>query len=62
VPVPASWLRLAGSLTGRSAQVDRLIGSLQVDTSRIRTVLGWQPPYTTDQGLAATARWYRATH
>ncbi|SIO67892.1 UDP-glucose 4-epimerase family protein [Paraburkholderia phenazinium] len=62
VPVPASWLRLAGNLTGRSAQVDRLIGSLQVDTSRIRTVLGWQPPYTTDQGLAATARWYRATH
>jgi nucleoside-diphosphate-sugar epimerase len=49
-------------LTGRSAQVDRLIGSLQVDTSHIRTVLGWRPPYSTDQGLAATARWYRAVY
>jgi nucleoside-diphosphate-sugar epimerase len=62
VPVPASWLRVAGRLTGRSAQVDRLIGSLQVDTSHIRTVLGWRPPYSTDQGLAATARWYRAVY
>jgi len=62
VPVPVSWLRVAGRLTGRSAQVDRLIGSLQVDTSHIRTALGWQPPFSTDQGLAATARWYRAAH
>ncbi len=62
VPVPAGWLRLAGRLTGRSAQVDRLIGSLQLDTSHIRAVLGWQPPSSFDHGLAETARWYRATH
>ncbi|WP_042268700.1 UDP-glucose 4-epimerase family protein [Paraburkholderia heleia] len=62
LPVPSGWLRLAGRLTGRSAQVDRLIGSLQVDTDHIRTVLDWRPPFSTDQGLAATARWYRATH
>ncbi|AXE99335.1 UDP-glucose 4-epimerase family protein [Paraburkholderia hospita] len=62
LPVPAAWLRVAGRLTGRSAQVDRLIGSLQVDTSHIRDVLGWQPPFSTDEGLAATADWYRSTH
>jgi nucleoside-diphosphate-sugar epimerase len=62
LPVPASWLRLAGRLTGRSAHVDRLVGSLQLDTSRIRAVLGWRPPHSTDEGLAATARWYRSTH
>jgi len=62
LPVPESWLRLAGRLTGRTAQVDRLVGSLQLDTSRIRTVLGWQAPYSTEEGLAATARWYRSTH
>ncbi|GJH02923.1 SDR family oxidoreductase [Paraburkholderia terrae] len=60
--VPPAWLRMAGRLTGRSAQVDRLIGSLQVDTSHIRDVLGWQPPFSTDEGLAATADWYRSTH
>ncbi|HWT39003.1 MAG TPA: NAD-dependent epimerase/dehydratase family protein, partial [Paraburkholderia sp.] len=62
LPVPAAWLSLAGRLTGRSAQVDRLIGSLQVDTSRIRDVLGWQPPFSTDEGLSATADWYRSIH
>ncbi|NPT56080.1 UDP-glucose 4-epimerase family protein [Paraburkholderia elongata] len=61
LPVPASWLRLVGGLTGRSSHVDRLVGALQVDTTRIRTVLDWQPPYSTDDGLAATARWYRST-
>lgn len=62
LPVPESWLRLAGHLTGRTAQVDRLVGSLQLDTSRIRAVLGWQAPYSTEEGLAAAARWYRSTH
>lgn len=61
VPVPVSWLRVAGRLTGRSAQVDRLVGALQLDTARIRSVLGWQAPHSTDEGLAATAQWYRAT-
>ncbi|MFP3644406.1 UDP-glucose 4-epimerase family protein [Paraburkholderia sp. SIMBA_054] len=62
LPVPAAWLRVAGRLMGRSAQVDRLIGSLQVDTSHIRDVLGWQPPFSADEGLAATADWYRSIH
>jgi UDP-glucose 4-epimerase len=62
LPVPAAWLRVAGRLTGRSAQVDRLIDGLRVDTTRIRNVLGWQPPYSTDEGLSATADWYRSTH
>jgi nucleoside-diphosphate-sugar epimerase len=62
LPLPVSWLRAAGRLTHRSPQVERLIGSLQVDTSRIRDVLGWQPPHSLDAGLAATARWYRSSH
>ncbi|WP_175722009.1 UDP-glucose 4-epimerase family protein [Burkholderia anthina] len=59
-PVPLAALRLAGRLTGRRAAIDRLTGSLQLDTSRIRRVLGWHPPYTTRQGLEATAAWYRS--
>ncbi|MFP3565453.1 UDP-glucose 4-epimerase family protein [Paraburkholderia sp. SIMBA_030] len=62
LPVPSGWLRLVGRLAGRTTHVDRLVGALQLDTARIRTVLDWQPPYSTDEGLAATARWYRSTH
>ncbi|KVT58766.1 NAD-dependent dehydratase [Burkholderia ubonensis] len=58
--VPGCALRVLGKLTGRSAAVDRLIGSLQLDTSRIRRVLDWHPPHTTRQGIEATAAWYRS--
>ncbi|KVE27453.1 NAD-dependent dehydratase [Burkholderia vietnamiensis] len=60
--VPVAWLRLAGRLTGRMDQVQRLVGELRVDSGRIRDVLGWQPPYTVDAGLQATADAYRSTH
>lgn len=53
LPVPVVLLRLAGTLTGRSAAVDRLTGSLVLDGSRIRRELGWQPPQTMDEALTA---------
>jgi nucleoside-diphosphate-sugar epimerase len=62
MPVPASWLRFTGRLTGRSAQVERLIGDLRLDSAHVRQLLGWHPPYTVEQGLSATAAWYRSTH
>ncbi|WDD93198.1 SDR family oxidoreductase [Burkholderia sp. FERM BP-3421] len=60
IPVPPGLLRALGRLTGRSASIERLTGSLHIDTTHIRQVLGWQPPYTTRQGMAATAAWYRS--
>jgi nucleoside-diphosphate-sugar epimerase len=62
LPVPASWLRLAGAATGKTAQVERLISSLQLDTSLICETLDWRPPYSIEQGLSLTADWYRSTH
>ncbi|CAE6888031.1 UDP-glucose 4-epimerase [Paraburkholderia domus] len=62
LPVPETWLRTFGRLTGRSPLVERLIGELRVDSSHIHKVLQWQPRYTADEGLAATAQWYRLTH
>ena len=58
-PCPPILLRLAGGLLGKSDQIDRLLGSLQVDSSKIRRELGWRPPYTLQQGLQATAEWYQ---
>ncbi|MBI1175189.1 MAG: NAD-dependent epimerase/dehydratase family protein [Sideroxydans sp.] len=59
---PSSWLRLAGKLTGKSRQAERLLGSLEVDSAKIRRDLNWVPPYTLQQGLQATAEWYRNQH
>ncbi len=61
-PCPVTLLRLAGKLVGKSEQMERLLGSLQVDSGKIRRELNWQPPYLLQQGLQATADWYRNTH
>lgn len=37
-------------------------GLLQLDCSRARTQLGWQPALTLDDALAMTAEWYRHHH
>ena len=59
-PFPVAMLRVAGALTGLSPAIDRLIGDLSVDSSSIRSVLRWRPPYSMEQGLAETAAWYLA--
>lgn len=55
---PASLMRLAGKLSGKSDAVNRLMGSLTVDSSKIRRELGWKPPFTMEQGLRETAEWF----
>lgn len=58
--VPPAVLRAAAKISGRTAEADRLIGSLVVDSSAMRAELDWRPPYTVDEGLAETARWFAA--
>ena len=54
LPVPISLFKLAGKLTGKTAVVDRLVGDLQVDSSKAQRLLGWKPPYTVEEGIKAT--------
>lgn len=54
LPVPVSMLEFVGTLFGKRAAMARLMGSLWVDSSLIRTRLGWTPPYSMEAGLAET--------
>jgi nucleoside-diphosphate-sugar epimerase len=56
---PVGLLRVVATILGRSEQIDRLFGSLRVSDEKIRSELGWMPPYTLEQGLRKTADWYR---
>jgi nucleoside-diphosphate-sugar epimerase len=47
VPFPAAFLP------------GKLVDSLEVDDSALRRALGWRPPFTPEDGLRATARWYQ---
>jgi nucleoside-diphosphate-sugar epimerase len=51
IPVPAGMLMLGASLLGKKAVVQRLLGSLQVDISKARNLLGWEPPLSVEEGL-----------
>jgi nucleoside-diphosphate-sugar epimerase len=56
VPVPPPILRLMLSALGKGAMADRLMSSLQVDSTPLRERCGWIPPQTLTQGLhTATA-------
>ena len=57
--LPLAALGFGATLAGKRAEFARLSGSLQVDSSRIRRELDWQPRYSLTQGLTETARWYR---
>jgi nucleoside-diphosphate-sugar epimerase len=58
LPVPELILRLAARLVGKRSAIDRLLGSLEIDSSKIRRTLDWEPPVTLGCGLETTARWY----
>jgi len=69
-PIPTRLLVVAARVTtllpvwtglpGIGGALQRLVTSLQVDSTRIRTTLGFAPPYSVEAGLAETAAWYRA--
>jgi nucleoside-diphosphate-sugar epimerase len=58
LPVPAVALRLVARLVGKRSALNRLLGSLEIDSSKVRQTLEWKPPVTLSCGLEATARWY----
>jgi nucleoside-diphosphate-sugar epimerase len=51
MPVPVWALQEGASLLGKGDAVQRLCGNLQVDISKARTLLGWVPPVSVDEGL-----------
>lgn len=56
IPVPISLLETGATLLGMSDMAQRLCGSLQVDISKTRTLLGWNPPISVDEGLCRAAQ------
>ncbi len=57
---PPSLLDAVASIAGKSAEVSRLLGSLVLDSTKIRSETGWIPRFTMSQGLRETIEWYLA--
>lgn len=51
VPVPAGVLMLGATVLGKRAVAHRVLGSLQVDISDAKALLGWEPAVSMQEGL-----------
>lgn len=55
VPVPEVLLKVLAVMSGRREELQGLCGSLQVDISKARELLGWEPPVSLEDGLKKAA-------
>ncbi|MGJ0484850.1 MAG: UDP-glucose 4-epimerase family protein [Methylomicrobium sp.] len=58
LPMSPGLLNFAARCLGKTASIQKLCGSLQVDIDKTREKLGWHPPLSVDQALRATAEHY----
>lgn len=58
IPVPKFILQSIASMLGKADYAKRLVGSLQVDISKTRDLLGWSPPVSMDDALKNTAKYF----
>ncbi len=49
-------LKAVSALAGKTEELEKLTGSLFVDSSKIRNVLGWKPPFTMEEGIRETVK------
>lgn len=55
IPVPKKLIEYGAYLLGKADVAQRLCGNLQVDISKARILLGWEPPFSVKEGLRSTA-------
>lgn len=51
LPVPVPLLRLAASALGKQAEIERLVGSFQIDSRYTRGLLDWTPKVSLAEGI-----------
>lgn len=60
-PVPYRLLRIMTNWVGKTSALNKLCGTLQVDSSFARRALNWDQPISLYQGLSDVALWYAAS-
>ena len=61
IPVPVGLMTIIAKLLWQGAVAQRLFGSLRVDSSRTRDILGWKPVVTVHEALLKTVNAYLAS-
>lgn len=59
MPFPVWMLNMGARLLGRHSDMRKICESLQVDITKTRALLGWEPPIKMNQALRQTARCFQ---
>lgn len=55
-PLPYTWLKLAGKCMGKSSTIKLLTDSYHLDDSKIQQVVGWNSPFSMEEGIRQTLK------
>jgi nucleoside-diphosphate-sugar epimerase len=58
IPIPVFLLRTAALLLGKTDFAQRLCGSMQIDISKAKQLLGWTPKVSVDEALLKTTKYF----
>lgn len=51
LPIPTFFIRIVARLFGKLSMAEQLLSNLEVDSSNIKHVLGWTPPYSMEESM-----------
>ena len=60
VNIPPTFINTVAGVLGKSSVAQRLSGSLQVDISKAKNLLDWQPKYSTSESIQKAAQFYKS--
>lgn len=60
LPIPLRLMSWAARVAGREGMFDQLCGSLVIDSSKARSLLGWRAPMGGDEALVVAGRDFKA--
>jgi len=55
-----SILKALCKIVGKDEELEKLTGTLLVDSSKIRNLLGWKAPFTMEEGIRETVKYYKS--
>lgn len=60
IPLPVALLEMVGAATGQRSRIQRLIGDLEIDSSKAVQLLDWRNQVELEVSLIGTADWFAA--
>jgi UDP-4-keto-D-QuiNAc 4-reductase len=62
LPIPYQFLSIIARITGKEDALKKLCHSLQVNVEKSHKVLHWRPPFSVNEELEQTIKWYKSNY